>query len=134
MKKILLIALFGAFLLGSAQAQDASIENVWNISKIKTATAEVDYADWDKTYSITITKTDLSINGSCIKGVVKDVKTDGGAITYTNKTTWDPGCCFFDNPNQELMKMPKFDGDYTLKGNSLTIYHGETTYYFIVGE
>ena len=131
MKTRLLIVFLAVMTVGIAQAQDnAPIENTWTIQKIKTAEGETSYADWKKTYSITITANELKVNGSCIPGVCKSISTSGGAIKYNEKTTWDPGCCFFDNPNEELMKMPEFEGDYQLKSDNLTIYHGETVYYF----
>ena len=128
--KLLMVLLF-VMGVSTSQAQDnAPIENTWTIQKIKTAAGETSYADWKKSYSITITSNELIVSGSCIPGVCKSINTSGGAIKYNEKTTWDPGCCFFDNPNEELMKMPEFDGDYQLEGDKLTIYHGETVYYF----
>ena len=131
MKFKLVMAFFFVMSIGAAKVQDNdSIENTWNIQKIKTAAGETSYTDWKKTYSITIKGSELIVSGSCIPGVVKSISTDGGAIKYNEKTTWNPGCCFFDNPNEELMKMPEFEGDYQLKGDKLTIYHGDTVYYF----
>jgi len=131
MKTKLLIVFLAVITISTVQAQDnATIENTWTIQKIKTVEGETSYTDWKKSYSITITATELKVNGSCIPGVCKSISTSGGAIKYNEKTTWNPGCCFFDNPNEELMKMPEFDGDYQLEGDKLTIYHGETVYYF----
>ena len=128
--KLLMVLLF-VMTVSISQAQDkTSIENTWTIQKIETPAGETSYADWKKSYSITITEKELIVSGSCIPGVCKSISTSGGAIKYNEKTTWDAGCCFFDNPNEELMKMPEFDGDYQLKGDNLTIYHGDTVYYF----
>ncbi len=135
MKKLIVIAVLAVFSIATSVAQEtASIENVWKIEKIHSPTGDVSYADWPKTYFITISKSEILVNGSCIKGVVKEPKIEKGSITYTNKTTWDPGCCFFDNPNEELMKMPEFGGDYTIEGKNLTIYHEEIVYHFVLKE
>ena len=131
MKTTLVIVFMSIMTFGAVQAQDnSSIENTWTIEKIKTPAGETSYADWKNSYSITITSSELKVSGSCIPGVCKSISTEGGAIKYNEKTTWDKGCCFFDNLNDELMKMPEFDGDYKLDGDNLTIYHGETVYYF----
>jgi len=131
MKKLIVIAVLAVFSIATSVAQEsASIENVWKIEKIHSPTGDVSYADWPKTYFITISKSEILVNGSCIKGVVKDAEISSNSIKYTSKTAWDPGCCFFDNPNEELMKMPEFEGDLKIEGEKLTIYHGDIIYYF----
>lgn len=132
MRTKLLLMLLCVMAVSTTQAQDKTpIENTWIIQKITTPKGETSYVDWKKSYSIKITDHELIVRGSCIPGVCKSISTDDGAIKYNEKTTWNPGCCFFDNPNEELMKMPEFDGDYKLKGDKLTIYHGDTVYYFM---